>query len=162
MLHLVQFPEVSHSFPCLYLAVFFKNTNSHDSISTSPSRKPEGQLLRLLCLCRLPHGLVKHPHGNKDEPAGAGDADADKVRPGGRDLVRVRIFVVGHVADGHGALLLDGSQERPLVVDHEIENAVLIRDRKLDLVDALCLGRGALLRLKLKAVEGRKHTEFEL
>lgn len=69
---------------------------------------------------------------------------------------------MGHVADGNGALLLNIGQEWPLVVDHEVEHAVVIRNRELDLVDALCLGRGALLRLKLKTVEGREHAEFEL
>lgn len=44
-------------------------------------------LLRLLDLRRLPDGLVKHPYGNKDEPAGASDTNANKVGPSGRDLV---------------------------------------------------------------------------
>lgn len=69
---------------------------------------------------------------------------------------------MGHVADGNGALLLHIGQERPLVVDHEVEDAVVIRNRECDLVDALGLGRGALLRLELQTVERREHAELEL
>lgn len=69
---------------------------------------------------------------------------------------------MGHVANGNGTLLLHVGQERPLVVDHEIEDTVVIRDRERNLVDALGLGRGALLRLELQTVEGREHAEFKL
>lgn len=69
---------------------------------------------------------------------------------------------MGHVADGDGTLLLNIGQERPLVVDHEVEDAVVIRNCEGNLVHTLGLGRGALLRLELQAVEGREHAEFEL
>lgn len=69
---------------------------------------------------------------------------------------------MGHVADGYSTLLLHIGQERPLVVDHEVEDTVVIRNRECDLVDALGFGRGALLRLELETMEGREHAEFEL
>lgn len=69
---------------------------------------------------------------------------------------------MGHVADGNGPLLLQIGQERPLVVDHEVEDTVVIRNRECNLVDALGFGRGALLRLELQTVEGREHTELKL
>lgn len=69
---------------------------------------------------------------------------------------------MGHVADGDGTLLLHIGQERSLVVDHEVKDAVVIRNGERDLVDALGFGRGALLRLELQTVERREHAELEL
>lgn len=69
---------------------------------------------------------------------------------------------MGHVADGDGTLLLHIGQERSLVVDHEVKDAMVIRNGERDLVDALGFGRGALLRLELQTVERREHAELEL
>lgn len=83
---LTQLAEIQPScylYGCLLEAIIFPNSTS----TIPPFNEKNGRLLRLLGLGRLPHGFVKHPHGNKDEPAGAGDADADEVGPGGGDLV---------------------------------------------------------------------------
>lgn len=69
---------------------------------------------------------------------------------------------MGHVADGDGTLLLHIGQERSLVVDHEVKDAVVIRNGERDLVDALGFGRGALLRLESQTMERREHAELEL
>lgn len=76
--------------------------------------------------------------------------------------MRVRVLVVGAVADGHGALLLDVAQKGPLVVGQEVEDAVVVGDGEGDAVDALRLGGGALRLLELQAVEGGQHAELEL
>lgn len=40
----------------------------------------------------------------------------------------VGVLVVGHVADGHGVLLLDVGQEWALVVGYEVVDAVVVRN----------------------------------
>lgn len=69
---------------------------------------------------------------------------------------------MGDMADGHGALLLDVAQEWALIIRHKVEDTVVIRDSEGDGVDALVLGGGALLWLKLQTMEGRQHAELEL
>lgn len=76
--------------------------------------------------------------------------------------MRVRVLIVGPVADGHGAFLLHVAQEWPLVVGHEVEDTVLVGDGESDTVDTFLLGRGALLRLERETVEGGQHAELEL
>lgn len=111
---------------------------------------------------RLLRGLVVQPQRNKDEPADTGDAYAREIWPCAGDVVRGRVLVVGHVADGDGALLLNVGQEGPLVVDHEVEDAVLVGDDKRYLVDALGLGGDAFLVLERQAVVGGEHGKLEL
>lgn len=64
------------------------------------------------------------------------------------------------VAHSHLVLLLDVSEERPLVVDTEREDSVLIGGHELGAVYGACLG--ARCRLEGQTVEWRKHGELEL
>lgn len=115
-------------------------------------------LLRLLC--RLVGRLAVHPQGGKGNEAGDGCRDARDPGPGARDDVAAGPLVVGHVADADGALLLDVGEERALVVDHKVEDAVLVRRHELRAVG------GGVVRLvdggEVQAVEGRQHGELEL
>lgn len=115
---------------------------------------PSLRLLRLLSFASLSHRLVEHPYNHKGQPAGACDKNARGIWPGGGDLVGVGIFIVGDVADGHGALLLNVAQKRPLVVGHEVENTVVVGNRESNAVHAFFLSCGALLVLELETVEG--------
>lgn len=67
---------------------------------------------------------------------------------------------MGHVADTDSALLLDRAKQRALVVDHEVEDAVLVRQGKRGAED----GGVAASRLdgEVEAVEGGQHGELEL
>ena len=69
---------------------------------------------------------------------------------------------MGHVANRDGVLLLDIGEEGALVVDLEVEDAVLIGQHKGGCVGGGILGRAGLVKGKGKAVEGRKHAELEL
>lgn len=67
---------------------------------------------------------------------------------------------MSNVSHADGVLLLDVSQERPLVVDLEVEDAVLVREREAGAVDG---GRVADTKgLEIQSVEGRQHGELEL
>jgi hypothetical protein len=67
---------------------------------------------------------------------------------------------MSEVADGNFMLLLDGGEERPLIVYAEGEDAVLIRSHKLSAEHgaSICASDG----LEGQAMEGGKHGELEL
>lgn len=67
---------------------------------------------------------------------------------------------MGHVADGNGVLLLDVGEEGALVVDLEVEDAVLVRQDEGGGVSGGVGGAG--LGGKRDAVEGGEHAELEL
>jgi len=57
-------------------------------------------------------------------------------------------------------LLLDVGEERALVVDHEVKDAVLVREGEVGAVDGLVLvGEDGL---EVEAPEGGQHGELEL
>ena len=65
-----------------------------------------------------------------------------------------------NVTHADRVLLVDVGQERALVVDAEVENAVLVRQDKGSPVDSSVGGR--VDGFQVEAVEGRQHREFEL
>lgn len=67
---------------------------------------------------------------------------------------------MGHVADADGVLILDMGQEGSLVVDLEVEDAVLVGEGEVGGEDGLTGGLG--LGDEVSALEGRKHGELEL
>lgn len=69
---------------------------------------------------------------------------------------------MGHVANGDGVLLLNVGEEGTLVIDPEVEDAVLVGQHKGGCVCRGILGRAGLVKGKGKAVEGGKHAELEL
>lgn len=69
---------------------------------------------------------------------------------------------MGHVAHRHGVLLLDVGEQGPLVVDLEVEDAVLVGQLEGGRVGGLGRGRVGRVRGKGQAVEGREHGELEL
>lgn len=119
-------------------------------------------LLLLLGVSGLLCGLVEHPDGDESHPAHAGDTNAGQIGPGGRDLVTVGVLVVGHVADRHGALLLDVGQEWALIVGDEVVDAMVVGDPEGHAEDARGLGRGAFDLLDGDAVQGGQLAELEL
>ena len=119
-------------------------------------------LLRLLRRRRLPNRRREHPDSGKGQPAGDGHADAGDPRPGARDGVRAWPLVVGHVADRHRLLVLEVRQEGPLVVDLEVEDAVLVGQGEGRRVRRRLLAGLLGRRRQRQPVEGREHAEFEL
>lgn len=115
-------------------------------------------LLRFLYLISS-RGRVKPDEDESQESSNhrpqTGDPD-----PAGADGPTARVLIVRKVAHGDLVLLLDVGEERPLVVDAEGEDAVLVRRHELS------AEHGAGLRaaggLKSQAVEGREHEEFQL
>lgn len=69
---------------------------------------------------------------------------------------------MGHVADGHGVLLLDVGQEWALVVGYEVVDAVVVGNPEGHAEDARGLGRGTLHLLDGNAVQGGQLAELEL
>lgn len=67
---------------------------------------------------------------------------------------------MGEVPDGDRVLLLDVAVERPLVVDLEVEDAVLVRQLEGHRVRRAVRGRDG--GLEVESVEGREHAEFQL
>ena len=67
---------------------------------------------------------------------------------------------MSEVADGNLMLLLDSGEERPLVIDAEGEDAVLIGGHKLSAEHSagICTSDG----LEGQTVEGGEHGELEL
>lgn len=65
-----------------------------------------------------------------------------------------------HVSHTDRVLLIEVSQEGTLVIDFEVEDAVLVGQSKSGAVDG---GRiSGSNELQVQAVEGREHGEFEL
>lgn len=67
---------------------------------------------------------------------------------------------MSHVSNADSSLLLNVSQERSLVVDHEVEDAVLVGKNEVGAVDSLVLAD--MNGLQGDAVERRQHGELEL
>lgn len=67
---------------------------------------------------------------------------------------------MGEVANCNLVLFFNISEEGPLVIHAEREDAVLVRDSEGGAVDCAVLGPGR--RLQVETVEGRKHSELEL
>lgn len=114
----------------------------------------------LFCLLGTVRRLAVHPEGAEAQEASHRGGDARDPRPGARDDEAARPLVVGHVSHTDGALLLDVGQEWSLVVDHEVEDAVLVRQHKTGSEHGGRLGdeRGG----KLQAVERREHGKLKL
>lgn len=103
---------------------------------------------------------AEQPDKHKEEPAAHDGANARDPRPGPRNRVAANKLIVREMPDGNGALLVDVSEERALVVDTEVEDAVLIGK------DEACAVDGRRLRRRLggevEAMEGGQHGELEL
>ncbi len=67
-----------------------------------------------------------------------------------------------HVADGNGVLLLDIGEEGALVVDLEVEDAVLVGELEGGGVGGGGVGGVGGVGGEREAVEGGEHGEFEL
>lgn len=118
--------------------------------------------MRLLDRRSLVLRRTEQPDQDKEKPATDGGDDACHPGPRRRDEVRPSPLVVGHVADGDGELLFNVSEEGALVVDHEVEDAVLVwRGEVSAIYRELSRGSGGVL-LQLEAMEGRQHAEFKL
>lgn len=65
-----------------------------------------------------------------------------------------------NVAHANGVLLLDVGQKGALVVDLEVEDAVLVRQREGGAINGGRVAHGK--RLKVQTVEWRQHGEFKL
>lgn len=70
--------------------------------------------------------FTPQPQRDEGQPASDSGGDAGDPRPGAADSPAAGPLVVGEVADGDGVLLLDVREEGPLVVDFEVEDAVLV------------------------------------
>jgi hypothetical protein len=114
----------------------------------------------------LQHHLVRrpaeHPHRHEEQPARDGGADAGDPRVRAADDVAARPLVVGHVAHRHRVLLLHVGEEGPLVVDLEVEDAVLVRQPEVRRVRRRLRGGPRRVDSEREAVEGREHAELEL
>lgn len=104
--------------------------------------------------------LAVHPDSAESEESSNGGADATDPRPSTGDDETSGPLVVGDVTDADGALLVDGGEEGPLVVDEEVEDAVLVGQREGSAVDGGVLGRGD--GGEVKTMEGGQHAELEL
>lgn len=113
--------------------------------------------LRLLDILPPRHRLAEHPHGHKRQPRRDGSADTRDPGPRAADDVAPGPLIVGHVADRDGVLLADVGEERPLVVDQEVEDAVLVRQLELGGVGRRVFGRAGRVDGEREAVEGRQH-----
>lgn len=70
---------------------------------------------------------------------------------------------MGKVAHRHLTLLVEGGEEGALVVDAEVEDAVLVGQAEVGGEDGRVGVRGRRReRRQREAVEGRQHREFEL
>lgn len=69
---------------------------------------------------------------------------------------------MGHVSDRHSVLLLDVGEEGALVIDLEVEDAVLIGKFERDGVSRGFGGGVGLVEGQRQAVEGGEHGELEL
>ena len=116
------------------------------------------QLLRLLGL-----GLIRlavEPDSDEDQPASGRDTDTSNPGVCTADDETAWPLIVSKVADSDGALLVDVAEERTLVVDDEVEDAMLIGYGKAGLEDGAVGSR--LDWVQSHTVEGRQHAELEL
>ena len=105
-------------------------------------------------------GLAVHPEGDEAEPSSNGDPNTADPGVSSRDNVTPGVLVVGEVADGDGALLLDVGEEGTAVLDEEVVDTMLVGELE-GLGEDGRVG-GSAGRNEVQAVEGRKHAEFQL
>ena len=81
--------------------------------------------MRLLGLALI--RLAVEPDGDEQQPASSRNADASDPWIGATDDETARPLVVSEMANSNSTLLKDVAEEGTLVVDEEVEDAVLIR-----------------------------------
>lgn len=118
------------------------------------------RLLRLLSRSRILDRLAVHPQRSESHESRHCSTDAGNPGPGTGDDVASRPLVVGNVADADGGLLLNVGEEGALVVDLEVEDAVLVGEGEGCVEDGGRLGCGG--GVEVEAVEGGEHGELEL
>lgn len=72
------------------------------------------------------HRFTPQPKRHKADPPGNRNRNAGNPRPGTGDGPTAVPLVVREVADGDGVLFVDVGEEGALVVDFEVEDAVLV------------------------------------
>lgn len=108
----------------------------------------------------LANRLAVHPYRAEPNKARYRRTNARDPRPGARDDKATRPLIVGKVADANRVLLFDSGEERALVVDLEVEDAMLVGEGEGDAIHgSIVSGAGAS---QVEAVEGRKHGKLEL
>lgn len=112
-------------------------------------------LLKLVC-----HRRRVKPDDNERQESSNHRPKTSNPNPAAGDNPTTGIFIVSEVADGDLVLLLDGGEERTLVVDAEREDTVLIGGHELSTEDGASIS--AADRLEGQTVEGREHSELEL
>lgn len=118
------------------------------------------RLFHLLPSVLLANRLAVHPYRAESNKARHRRANARDPRPGARDDKAARPLIVRKVADADCVLLFDIGEERALVVDLEVEDAMLVGEGEGDAIHG-SIGSGAGAG-QVEAVEGRKHGKFEL
>ena len=119
-----------------------------------------------LHLLRLLHGLsllglrAVQPYDGESQETEDGKKDTSQRRPSSIDSVASIILVVSQMSYADCLLLLDVGEERALVVDHKVKDAVLVGEGEVDAVDGLVLvGEDGL---EVEAPEGGQHGELKL
>lgn len=115
--------------------------------------------LRLLIIQRS-SWLRIEPHNYKSKESPNNRPQSSNPHPTAADPPAARILVVCKVADGHFVLFLDVGQERPLVVDAEREDAMLVGNRETGAIYGAVLCPAG--RTKSQTVERGEHGELEL
>ena len=117
-------------------------------------------LLPLLHLPRLFHGLTPQPQPYKREPPSNRNPNPGDPHPRTTNLPTPWPFVMGKVPDRHGPLFIHIGIEGSLVIDAEVEDAMLIWQFERGGVDCAicCLGSWC----EGESVKGGEHGEFEL
>lgn len=118
------------------------------------------RLLRLLGRSRILDRLAIHPQCSESHESRHCSADSSNPGPRAGDDVASGPLVVGNVSDADSGLLLNVGEEGALVVDLEVEDAVLVGEGEGCVEDGGGLGCGG--RIEIEAVEGGEHGEFEL
>ncbi len=98
--------------------------HTHTWLIQIPIPEPVAYLLRLLRA--LLTWRAVQPYGNKCQPAQHGNPNTTNPDPRTTDLKTPWVLVVRKVPDGNLPLLVDVGDERPAVIDAEVENAMLI------------------------------------
>lgn len=104
--------------------------------------------------------LGVQPEKAEGKPPHHRGANAADPGPGARDDITPVPLVVRVVTDTNRMLLVDVGEEGSLVVDAEVEDAVLVGDLEGRAVDSGVGGRAE--GLEVDAVEGREHAKLEL
>lgn len=119
------------------------------------------KLLRLLLFRRSSRRRLRiEPDHDKSKEAANNRPQASDPRPTTADLPASGIFIVGIVADSHLMLLFNVGEERPLVVDAEGEDAMLVWNREAGAIYSAVFGPAGWGQRE--SVEGGEHGELEL